>query len=119
VPVKLEEEELDEFVDFFMNVLRRHTDEPEFQTAMIRLEKPDPDEGVVRHIAFIYKAASTMVGSLYSKNDVFIETTPGEDVLGIKFRSTGNRDWVHQVGTFVRLIAMEYSTTKTQKDLRL
>lgn len=116
VPVKLKEEELDEFVDFFMNALRRHTDEPEFQTAMIRLEEPNPDEGVVRHIAFIYKAASTMVGSLYSRNDIFIESMPGEDVLGIKFRSTGNRDWVHQVGTFVRLIAMEYSTIKKMKE---
>ena len=115
IPVKLEEEELDAFVDFFMNALRRYTDEPEFQTAMIRMEKPDPDAGVVRHMAFIYKAASTMVGSLYSRNDVLIESTPGSDVLGIKFISTGNRDWVHHVGTFVRLIAMEYSTTKRTK----
>jgi ABC-type lipoprotein release transport system permease subunit len=115
VPVKLEKEELDEFVDFFMNALKRYTDEPEFQTAMIRLEEPNPDDGIVRHMAFVYKAASTMVGSLYSVNDIFIESTPGSDVLGIMLRSTGNKDWVHQVGTFVRLIAMEYSTTKVNE----
>ncbi|UCD44058.1 MAG: FtsX-like permease family protein [Candidatus Bathyarchaeota archaeon] len=116
IPIKLHEEELDDFMDYALSVLRFYLDHPSYMTAMIKVDE-SVGGNVVRSITFIYRATTTMVGHFYTKNDLLIEKSV-DDVFDVRLVSTGEMEWAHKTGSMIRQIAIEYSTWRKGSVLR-
>lgn len=116
IPIKLHKEELNEFMDYALSVLRFYLDHPSYMTAMIKVDE-SVGGNVVRSITFIYRATTTMVGHFYTKNDLLIEKAE-DDVYEVRLVSTGEMEWAHKTGSMIRQIAIEYSTWKKGSALR-
>jgi hypothetical protein len=106
IPLKLRDEQLDDFVDFMTKALKRYEDDPSLATSMIRTERRG-DDILIR---FVHKSVNSMVGDIYIRNVLLLKPGPGGE-YSVSFESIGNSGMSHMSGSLVRLLTMEWSTT--------
>lgn len=109
IPLKLRDEQLDDFVDFMTKALKRYEDDPSLATSMIRTERRG-DDVLIR---FIHKSVNSMVGDIYIRNVLLLKPGPGGE-YSVSFESIGNSGMSHMSGSLVRLLTMEWSTTMVE-----
>jgi ABC-type lipoprotein release transport system permease subunit len=105
IPVKLLPREKSEFQNFALDFLEDLKNHPLKVTSQIKLRE---DEAT--RIDFIYRSAQSTGENFYTKNSVIIQSEDG--IYNVKLESLGELNWVHQVGSMVRMMAMEWSTRR-------
>ncbi|MFP3950700.1 MAG: FtsX-like permease family protein [Candidatus Bathyarchaeia archaeon] len=106
IPVKILPEERRGFIDYLMERLKSLEDHPTRMTSQIKLV----DEGQTTKIEFVYRASQSTTGNFYTKNTVQI--MPQDGINSVKLYSMGEQNWVHDAGSLIRMMAMEWSTGK-------
>lgn len=106
IPVKLLPEEKNAFVDFVLSFLNKRRFHPVKVTSQIKLF----DEEEYTYITFIYRSHMSNTDNFYTKNTLHIEQKGV--VLSVRLESFGEVEWVHEVGSMVRMLAVEWSTKK-------
>lgn len=105
VPVKLEAEEIEPYIEFIHGRLKRLEDHPLQKTSSIKLE----GAGEERRIGFVYKTSQAATGNFYTRNELKITRLPGSE-YGATLESMGDPNWAHVTGSLIRRLTMEYST---------
>ena len=111
LPIRIPEEEIDDFMDFVLRVLRGYEDNPTVKTEGIKTWREDTEEKSVRGIRFIYRTVGAAFAS-FSTNRLIAEKRKEEEFYTLRMLSHGERTWVHQTGSLIRLIIMRWSTRK-------
>jgi len=104
IPVKILPEEREGFINYLMNRVKYLKDHPTRMTSQIK----QLEDGETTKIEFVYRASQSTTGNFYTKNTLKIE--PQDGIHSVKLFSIGEKSWVHDVGSLVRMIAMEWST---------
>lgn len=104
IPIKLQPEEVDHYIDFVHAALVKLKDHPTQVTSSIKLL--DTENG--RMISFIYKSIQATTGNFFTKNELYVEPISGEE-YGARLDSLGDPNWVHVAGSLIRRISMDYS----------
>jgi hypothetical protein len=107
IPLKLQPEEVEPYIDYMYRRLERLQDHPTQITSSIKRFK----EGDVRRITFIYKSVQATTGNFYTVNELLVAPL-GAGEYGAELKSLGNFDWVHVAGSLVRRLTMDFSTDK-------
>jgi len=110
IPIKLQPEEVGDFMEFAAESLISREDDPAMRTSSIRLLR-GPD-GTINQISFVYRATQGW-GDFYTRNALTAERGP--EGVRIVLRTHGERSWAHTSGTLVRFIAMEWSTLRGRR----
>ena len=105
IPVILEPEEIDLYLEFMEKRLQRLTHHPIEITSRIKFNKDE------RRITFIYRSVQASTGTLYTKNEIKIVRSD-ESEYTVEMDSIGDPSYVHVVGSIVRRITMDYTATK-------
>ena len=105
IPVKLEAEEIEPYIEFIHRRLKRLENHPIQVTSSIKLL----GAGDERRITFIYKTAQAATGNFYTRNELKITKLPSGE-YGATLESLGDPNWVHVTGSLIRKLTMEYST---------
>jgi hypothetical protein len=105
IPVKLEAEEIEPYVEFIHRRLKGLENHPVQITSSIKLE----GAGEGKRIKFIYKTAQAATGNFYSRNELKITRLPSGE-YGATLESLGDPSWAHVTGSLIRRLTMEYST---------
>ena len=113
IPFKVNRYELNEFSEYVLKVLRSYSNDPLYKTESITVQSIGDQANIVKQITFIHRATTITVGQFYTKNVIIIEKTEDE-LYCVKLVSSGEREWAHKTGSFVRHIALAYSTNKKQ-----
>jgi len=108
IPLRLLPEEVEAFMEYFINALRTLEDHPIRCTSSIK-RLPDLDN--VERIDFIYKAPSSTVANFYTKNSLLIRRISEEEV-DVVLMSSSDPEGVYVSGSLVRMIMMRWSTTR-------
>ena len=103
IPIKLDADEVDYFLDFMERKLLELRSHPTHVTSSIKREGHTID--------FIYKSFQTSTGNFYTKNTLKIFPTENGE-YGAELDSMGDTEWVHIVGSMVRRLSVDYSTEK-------
>ncbi|RLI33984.1 hypothetical protein DRO56_00330 [Candidatus Bathyarchaeota archaeon] len=111
LPISVPSDEIDDFMDYLLRNLRRYEDDPVARTERFKVWREDTEERSVRGIKFIYRTVGAAFAD-YSTNRIVAERRSGEEFYTVKLYSLGERRWVHQTGSLVRLIIMRWSTRK-------
>jgi hypothetical protein len=106
IPVILEPEEVDLYLEFMEERLQLLTSHPTEMTTRIKFYKDE------RRITFIYRSVQASTGTLYTKNEVKIIKID-ESECTVEMESMGDSDYVHVVGSIVRRITMDYTSMKS------
>ena len=106
IPVILEPEEVDLYLEFMEERLQRLTSHHTEMTSRIKFYKDE------RRITFIYRSVQASTGTLYTKNEVKIIKID-ESECTVEMESMGDPDYVHVVGSIVRRITMDYTSMKS------
>ncbi len=110
IPVKLQSEEIDSFVEFLVQTLKAREGDPVMRTSTIQVSF-DSEKGL-KKIHFLYKATRSLDSSdFYTENSILIGTRPTEK-MGVKLISNGNQKSAYATGVLVRTITMEWSTLR-------
>ncbi|OGD53129.1 hypothetical protein A3K81_01015 [Candidatus Bathyarchaeota archaeon RBG_13_60_20] len=105
VPIKLQPEEVEQYLEYMYGELFRQRDHPtQVTSSMKRLQ-----EGEVRKISFVYKSVQATTGNFYTTNVLTVRPQPGGEYW-VELYSVGDHDWVHVAGSLVRRLSMDYST---------
>ncbi|HUV54498.1 MAG TPA: FtsX-like permease family protein [Candidatus Krumholzibacteriaceae bacterium] len=105
IPLKLEAEEIDPYIEFIHRKLKGMENHPTQVTSSIKVD----GAGEGKRIRFIYKSAQAMVGNFYTRNELKITRLPNGE-YGATLESLGDPNWVHVAGSLIRSMTMEYST---------
>jgi len=105
IPVKLEAEEIEPYIEFIHRRLKRLENHPIQVTSSIKLV----GDGEGKRITFIYKTAQAATGNFYTRNELKITRLPSGE-YGATLESLGDPNWVHVTGSLIRRLTMEYST---------
>lgn len=111
IPVKLLNSEVDAFTRFVLRSLRALEKDPYKRTSSIKVA--EGGGGVEARIDFIYKAARTAAGELYTRNTFIVYIDPEGEVV-VTLSSRGTRRWSHEVGSLMRMITMRWSTLRDE-----
>jgi hypothetical protein len=111
LPVKLVTEEVDPFIDYMVSKLGELENGPDISTSYIRVPFRTEDKVTV---TFAHRGPSNTAGSFYTKNSIIVDKTAVD--ITVKLQSYGERAWVHQTGSLVRMIAMRWSTSSERID---
>ena len=111
LPISVPSGEIDDFMDYVVRILRGYEDDPVSRTERIRVWREDTEEKSTRGIRFIYRTVGGAFAS-FSANRLIAEKMEGERVYTVRMYSFGDRKWVHETGSLVRLIIMRWSTRK-------
>ena len=106
IPVILEPEEVDLYLEFMEERLQRFTRHPVEMTSRIKFNKDE------RRINFIYRSVQASTGTLYTKNELKIVQID-ESEYTVEMDSIGDPEYVHIVGSIVRRITMDYTSMKS------
>lgn len=109
IPIRLLPEEFESFVEFILRSLRELEHNTTKKTSGIKV-KEGGEVGEVT-IDFIYKAARSSVGDLYTTN-TFIVERPSEGEYVVRLVSSGSKRFSHEAGTLMRMIIMRWSTSR-------
>jgi hypothetical protein len=110
IPIKLQPEEVGDFMEFAAESLTSREDDPAMRTSSIRLLR-GPD-GAINQISFVYRATQGW-GDFYTRNALMAERGP--EGVRVVLRTHGERSWAHTSGTLMRFIAMEWSTLRGKR----
>lgn len=105
VPIKLEREEVEPYMDYVFRRLKRLENHPVHVTSSIK--RFDLEDG--KKISFIYKSHQASTGNFYTVNELFVEPQ-GEREYGARLESMGDPEWVHVAGSLIRQITMDFSS---------
>ncbi len=105
IPLKLEAEEIDPYIEFIHVKLKELENHPTHITSSIKVD----GTGEGKRIFFIYKSFQATTGNFYTRNEFKITRLPGGE-YGATLESLGDPNWVHVTGSLIRSITMEYST---------
>jgi len=111
IPVRVPEDEIEEFTDYLLKVLRSYEDDPTFRTERIRISREETEEGSLRTVIFVYRMVGGAFAS-FSHNRLFIRRERGEKVYTVKMTTSGDNRGIYQAGSLVRMIIMRWSTRK-------
>ena len=111
IPVRVPEDEIEEFTDYLLKVLRSYEDDPTFRTERIRVSREETEEGSLRTVIFVYRMVGGAFAS-FSHNRLFIRKSKGEKVYTVKMTTSGDNRGIYQAGSLVRMIIMRWSTRK-------
>ena len=103
IPIKLEQAELKNYLDFVESKLHRLETHPTHVTSRIKQGE--------NTLEFVYKSYQTTTGNFYTKNTLKLFPMENGD-YGAVLESLGETEWVHVAGSLVRQITMDYSTNK-------
>lgn len=101
--MRLELKDVDGFTNYLLRRLRGFENGEVRRTANIKTEK----RGDVSAVTFIFKSPQPSTGNFYTRNTVLIE--PRDGGYSLRLESVGSQEWVHETGSLVRLITMEWS----------
>jgi len=105
IPLKLEAEEIDPYIEFIHRKLKGLESHPTQVTSSIKVD----GAGEEKRIRFIYKSVQATTGNFYTRNELKITQLPNGE-YGAELESLGDPNWVHVAGSLVRSMTMEYST---------
>lgn len=105
IPLKLEAEEIDPYIEFIHRKLKGIENHPTQVTSSIKVD----GAGEGKRIRFIYKSVQATTGNFYTRNEVKITRLPNGE-YGATLESLGDPNWVHVAGSLIRSMTMEYST---------
>jgi hypothetical protein len=105
VPIKMKKEEIEYYIDYIVNRLKRLENHPVHMTSSIKTA--DLEDG--KKISFIYKSQQASTGNFYTINELFVEPL-GDNEYGARLESMGDPEWVHVAGSLVRQLTMDFST---------
>ncbi len=104
IPVKLTHGEKEAFLDFILTSLNRRRHHPDKVTSQIKV-LDDEDTTIIN---FVYRSHISTTGNFYTKNSLIIE--PRGEGFSVNLQSQGEVEWVREIGSIVRMMAMEWST---------
>lgn len=110
IPLKLQPEEVGDFMEFAARALISREDDPSMRTSSIRVIRGPG--GVINQISFIYRATQGW-GEFYTRNT--LSAVRGPEGVEVILRTHGERSWAHTAGTLIRFIAMEWSTLRGRR----
>ena len=113
IPVKLLPEEIVAFTEYVVHELKALREHPIKKTSSIKIVKED--EGREIRIDFIYKAARSTMGELYSRNTLFVKWLKEGNII-VMLKSSSKQKWSYEAGTLVRMITMKWSTLQRNKN---
>jgi len=103
IPIKLDESEINNYLEFVEKRLRALENHPtEITSSIKRVSETQID--------FVYKSVHTSAGNFYTRNSIKVHRLDSGE-YGATLMSLGDRTWVHTVGSLIRSISMEYSTS--------
>ena len=105
IPLKLEAEDIDPYIDFIFWKLKGLENHPNQITSSIKID----GSGEGKRIRFIYKSVQATTGNFYTRNELKIAQLPNGE-FGATLESLGDPNWVHVAGSLIRVMTMEYST---------
>jgi hypothetical protein len=105
IPLKLEAEEIDQYIEFIHRKLKGLENHPTQVTSSIKVD----GAGEGKRIRFIYKSVQATTGNFYTRNELKITQLPNGE-YGAELESLGDPNWVHVAGSLIRIMTMEYST---------
>lgn len=108
LPVKVFEEELDEYVSFVDEQLRKASHGYNFSTKMIKKRKED--DRIV--FDFVYRNTGTSISTVYAKNVLYIEKNKDE-VYSTTLECLGDENGAQAVGSLMRKIGIEWSLSRS------
>lgn len=111
LPISVPKEEIDDFMDYVLRALRRYENDPVSRTGRIRVWSEDAEKTSKRGIRFIYRTIGGASRN-YSNNKLVAERRTEKKVYTVRLLSTGEREWVHQTGSLVRMIIMRWSVRR-------
>jgi ABC-type lipoprotein release transport system permease subunit len=109
LPIRIPIAEIDDFMEYVLRILRVYEDDPMAKTDWIRIWREDTEEKSTRGISFVYRTVATGFRER-SRNKLIAERQSREEVYTVKMLSGGNRKWVHETGSLIRKIIMQWST---------
>jgi hypothetical protein len=108
IPIKLELEEIPNYLDFVQSELESLMSHHTLITSSIKRVKVNNFE----RINFIYKSIQTITINFYTKNSLqIIQLESGE--YSVILNSYGESEWSYSAGSLIRRITMDYSTEKS------
>jgi len=109
IPVRLVNDEVEPFVNFMVSALNKLNNDLVKSTSFVRVPLRSEEKTT---ITFAYKGPSSTSGTFYTKNTLLIDRST-QNIL-VTLDSWGERDWAHETGSLVRMIAMRWSTSSTR-----
>ena len=114
LPLLVEEESLDAFIDFLLDRLNRYGD-PEMNPYIRVKEMRRWEEGEPRTLEFSYVDGQMSIRSDRTDNVLsFIRS--GSGVWTVNLKSVGSKYCVDKTGTLIRGILIQWSTTRRKDD---
>ncbi|MBN2336635.1 hypothetical protein JXL21_13835 [Candidatus Bathyarchaeota archaeon] len=107
IPLKLEPEEVDQYIDYMVANLKTLENHPTQVTSSIKIQKV----GDERTVHFVYKSLQATTGNFYTRNELKVAPLPNGE-YGATLDSLGDIKWVHVAGSLVRKLTMDYSTVR-------
>jgi hypothetical protein len=106
IPVILEPGEVESYLGFIEARLQRLTRHPVAKTTRIKLFMEE------MRISFIYRSVQASTGNMYTNNVLKIVPSD-ESEYTVIVESIGDLDWVHDVGSIIRRITLDYTSMKS------
>ena len=104
IPLKLESGEVEGFIEFMMGKLEGILDHPIKSTSSIKLTKTAEQT----QIKFVYKSTQATTGNFYTTNVLIVKPIDSQ-TFSVVLSSLGNPEWIHDLGTLIRMHVIEYS----------
>jgi hypothetical protein len=111
VPVRFTHEEMGGYTDFVLEALRRLENNDLRVTSSIKTK--DLEDGGIK-IEFVYKSPGLAAENFYTKNTLLIENNAKEEMT-VALQSSADREWARVVGSLIRMISMQWSTTEKRQ----
>ncbi len=110
LPLRIRNDEIEEFVDYVIKALRSYENDPTYRTTRIKTWNEDAEKKSPRSITFNYRTVD--LKRLFSKNRLIIEKNKGEEVYTVKMISQGDSSDIYETGNLIRMIILRWSTRK-------
>ncbi len=114
LPLLVEEESLDAFIDFLLNRLSRYGN-PEMNQYIRVKEMRRGEKGEPRTLEFSYIEGQMSIGCERTNNVLSLNRS-GSGVWSINLKSVGSRYGVDKTGTLIRGILIQWSTIRRRDD---
>lgn len=111
LPLKVTEEEVDEFTAYVTRRLYYHIDPRFFQYASVHISREDTEKERIITLPFTYRPQGPLT-MVYSKNRIILKREMSEKLYRIEILSEGDPKGVRTAGSIVRKILMEWSVAR-------
>jgi len=110
MPLKIEENLLDDFIAFITGSLKRY-DSPLSMPHIggLKTTIEEKDGGRLQTISFSYSEGPSSLGGLTTFNILTVAKAPGEDVYLLQLQSKGTMDATYKTGSFVRKMIITWT----------